>query len=225
LISKHQNTTARRIGMYFLMPVILLPGLIYPQETPDFGPDGLAGLTLKQREKLARGEIIRTESTVTTPEGKTLIEAALVFNQPPEEVWRLLSKTEDQVKYLDEVKSVSVVCQDLTGDTLELTIKVLVKTIVYRQVHRFDEKNLFFEWSLDPDFRCDLKELQGFWKFYPFGSGSTLARYGSRVSFRFLIPRFIQTALIKNNLPRALRSVRKYVNSGGTWEKNRRSPS
>jgi len=103
LISKHRNMTVRRSRMRFLIMFVLLPVLTYPQEMPDFGPDGLARLTLEQKQKLAR--------------------------------------------------------------------------------------------------------------------------YGSRVSLRFIVPGFIQTALAKNNLPRALQSVRKYVNSGGTWQKNKRTPS
>jgi hypothetical protein len=119
--------------------------LIYPQEMPEFGSDGLAGLTLEQKQRLAKGGIILPESVVKTPEGKTLIEAVLVFDKPPGEAWRLPSKTEDQAKYLDEVKN----------------------------------------WSLDPE--------------------------------------FIQKALIKNNLPTALQSVKKYVHSGGTRGKNNRN--
>jgi len=207
------------------MMFMLLAVRIYSQEVPDFGPDGLAGLSLEKKQKLAQGKIILPESAVKTPEGKTLIEAALVFDKPPEEVWRLLSKTEDQAKYIDEVKKLTVIFKSPAEDNLELTIKVLMKTVVYRQIHRFDKKNLYFHWSLDAGFKSDLRELNGFWRFYPFGSGKTLARYGSRVLLRFSIPDFIQTSLTKNNLPSALRSVKKYVNSGGTWEKNKRSSS
>lgn len=215
--------TIQQAKIFFIMMFVLRPVLTHPQEMPDFGPDGLAGLTLEQKQKLAQGEIILLESVVKTPGEKTLIEAALVFNKPPEEVWRFLSKTEDQVKYLDEVKKVTVIFKSSTGDNLEFTIKLLTKIFVYRQVHQFDEKNLHFRWRLDHDFKSDIKELNGFWRFYPFGSGKTLARYGSRVLLRFSVPDFIQTALTKNNLPRALQSVKKFVNSGGTWEKNKRS--
>lgn len=136
--------TIQQAKIFFIMMFVLRPVLTHPQEMPDFGPDGLAGLTLEQKQKLAQGEIILPESVVKTPGGKTLIEAALVFNKPPEEVWRLLSKTEDQVKYLDEVKKVTVIFKSSTGDNLEFTIKLLTKIFVYRQVHQFDEKNLHF---------------------------------------------------------------------------------
>lgn len=214
---------ARAPLLTFMLLLFVAPSL--PREMPDYGPDGLAGLTPEQKQKLAQGKILLPEGVVMTPEGKTLIEAALVFEKPPEEVWRLLSKTEDQVKYLDEVKKVIVIFKSSTEDSLELTIRILTKTFIYRQIHRFDEKNLYFHWSLDPGFKSDLKELNGFWRFYAFGSRRTLGRYGSRVLLRFGIPDVIQTALTKSNLPRALQSVRKFVNSGGTWEKNKRRSS
>jgi uncharacterized membrane protein len=216
---------ALQARILFIIVFVFLPALTYPQAIPDYGTDGLAGLSVEQKQRLAQGKIIRPESMVKTPEGKTLIEAALIFDKPPEEVWRLLSKTEDQVTYLDEVKKVAVVSKSSTEDNLELTLKVLVKTVVYRQIHYFDEKNLCIRWTLDPHFKSDLKEVNGFWRFYPYGSGKTLARYGSRVKLRFRVPDFIQTALIKKNMPRALQSVKKYVNSGGTWVKKKAKSS
>jgi hypothetical protein len=186
----------------------------------DFGPAGLAGLSEVQIWRLGRGEIVLPDSLIKTEEGKTLIEAALGFDQPPEEVWRLLSRTEDQGRYLSEVQKVAVITKTPTDDLLEFTIRVVTKTFVYRQSHRFDEKALCLTWELDPSFPSDIKELTGFWRFYPFAQGKTLGRYGSRVLMKFAVPRSIQEALAKNRLPAALRSVKRYVDSGGTWDKS-----
>ncbi len=212
---KGKYRASGQFRILFALAFLSQPILICSQQMPDFGPDGLAGLTLEQREKLSRGKIIMPESVVKTPKGKTLIEAALVFDRPPEKVWEILSKTEDQVKYLDNIKDATVISRGPTENTIEFKVKILVKTFIYRQIHNFDKTNLYFYWTLDPDFRGDLKELNGFWRFYPFGSGKTLARYGSRLLLRFFVPDFIQTALIRDKLPEALQSVRNYVNSGG----------
>jgi hypothetical protein len=217
---KSEHPAIQQSKILFILIFVLQPILPHPQEMPDFGPDGLAGLTLEQQEKLAQGKIILPESVVKTPEGRTLIEAALVFDKPPEEVWQLLSKTEDQVKYLGDVEKATVVFQGPAEDNIEFKVKILVKTFIYRQIHRFDKKNFYFYWILDPDFRSDLKELKGFWRFYPFGSSKTLGRYGSRLLLRFVVPDSIQTALTKEKLPGALQSVREYVNSGGAWVKD-----
>jgi len=212
---KNRHPAIWQSRILFVLIFVLQPIPTRPQEMPDFGPDGLAGLTLEQQEKLSWGKIILPESVVMTPEGKTLIEAALVFDKSPEEVWELLSKTEDQVKYLSNIKEATVIFQGPTENNIEFKVKILVKTFIYRQIHRFDKKNLYFYWTLDPAFRSDLKELNGFWRFYPFGSGKTLGRYGSRLLLRFFVPDSIQTALTRGELPKALQSVREYVNSGG----------
>ena len=200
-------------------PIFFLSAALGFQGMPDFGPEGLAELSEVKIWRLSRGEIVLPNSIVQAPDGRTLIEAALVFDRPTEEVWRLLSKTEDQSKYLAEVQKIVIIFKGPTDDRLEFTTKVLIKTFVYRQCHYFDPQNLYFRWELDPSFPSEIKELSGFWKFYPFGEGKTLARYGSRVLVGLGIPRSIQTSLAKNQLPAALRSVKRYVDSGGTWDK------
>jgi uncharacterized protein YndB with AHSA1/START domain len=207
---------------------VLLSFLIFPvftlsvsRQEIDFGPDGLAGLSEVQVWRLGRGEIVLPASLIKTEEGKTLIEAALVFDRPPEEVWRLLSRTEDQARYLSEVQKVVVISKTPADDLLEFTIKVVTKTFVYRQFHRFDERALRLTWELDPSFPSAVKELTGFWKLYPFAQGKTLGRYGSRVLMKFAVPRSIQEALAKNRLPAALKSVKRYIDSGGIWDKTR----
>jgi len=202
---------------------VLAAMLFFPVSTafekPDFGPDGLAGLSDVQIWRLSRGEVILPKSVSKTPAGQTLIEAALVFDRPPDEVWSLLSKTEDQHKYINEIKKVDVISKESTRDLVELTVRILGNSIVYRQIHHYDEEALYFDWELDPSFKSEVKELSGFWRLYPFAGEQTLARYGSRVRMRFAVPQFIQTALAKNNLPPALQSIKKYIDSGGEWRK------
>jgi hypothetical protein len=204
----------------FVLAGILFFPLSPASEKPDFGPDGLAGLSDVQIWRLSRGEVILPKSINKTPGGQTLIEAALVFDRPPEEVWDLLSKTEDQHRYIKEVKKVDVVSKESAQDLVEMTVRILGKTIVYRQAHHYDEEDLYFCWELDPSFQSEVKELNGFWRLYPFTGERTLGRYGSRVQMRFGVPSFIQNALAKNNLPSALRSIKRYIDSGWRQEKD-----
>ncbi len=199
---------------FFLAGLLLLPGSV-TSEKPDFGPDGLAGLSDVQIWRLTRGEVILPEGVTKTADGKTLIGAALVFSRPPDEAWRLLSKTEDQHLYVNEVKKVEVISRESTQDLLEFTVRIMGQKIVYRQIHHYDEPDLYFRWELDRSFKSPVKDLEGYWRLYPFAGDRTLARYGSRVSMRLVVPQSIQTALTKKNLPSALRSVKKYVDSGG----------
>jgi hypothetical protein len=73
---------------------------------------------------------------------------------------------------------------------------------------------LNFFWSLDPRFNNDLVELRGFWRFYPYDQGKTLARYGCIISSKN-IPTFIENMFKKGIIARSLVSMKKYVDSGG----------
>ncbi len=205
-----------------LLIFILRPAVATGQEkAPEFGPEGLAGLTSGQVLELATGEIVLPEGLVKSAKGTSLIEAALVFDRPPAEVWRRLSETEVQDRYLSEVKSVRLIWKTETADCLEFTVRVMGKTVVYRMIHDFFPGELRFRWNLDPDFRSDIKELTGFWRLYPFGGDRTLARYGSVVKPRFPVPGFIRRALAKGHVKSALESVKKYVDSDGAWRARR----
>ncbi len=188
-------------------------------EAPDFGPDGLTGLTPGQRQKLFQEEIVFPKRIGQTAAGKSFIEAALLFNQPAAEAWQLLARTQDQIQYLDHVEKITVISKTPIEDNLEFTTKMAMKTFVYRVIHKFDSKNLSICWSLDPSFANDLKELEGFWRLYPFDQEKTIARYGCSISPGFIVPKFILDALIRKDLRAALAAVKKYVDSGGRWKK------
>ena len=212
-------TSKLTAGLFlFLLGLGAAPG---QDRMPDFGPDGLAGLKPGQVQELASGGIILPEGLIKSSSGTSLIEAALLFDQPPAEVWRLLSETEVQDRYLPEIKALRVIWKKEAAICLEFTVRVMGKTVVYRAIHEFYAASLYFRWFLDPDFRSDLKELTGFWRFYPFGEGRTLARYGSVVKPRFPVPGFIRAALAKGHVRSALESVKKYVDSGGVWRVSR----
>ena len=186
-------------------------------KVPDLGPDGLAGLTAAQREDLASGKVVLPDEAVKTSGGTSLIEAALVFDRSPEEVWQLLSDTGLQVRYVPEVKSARIVWQEDRENCLELTVRIMGRTVVYRMIQEFDPAGLYFHWTLDATFRSDIKELAGFWRFYPYEGGGTLGRYGSVVKPKFPVPAFLREAIARSHVRSDLESVKKFVDSGGAW--------
>ncbi|MEN6474031.1 MAG: hypothetical protein ABFD81_08460 [Syntrophaceae bacterium] len=185
---------------------------------PDFGPDGLKGLETSQQQKLAQGEIVFTFTNSATQAHSGLIEAAVVFNQTPEQTWNLLYHTEDQAKYLKELEEAKIIAKNPLKDTIEFRVKAAFLTFVYRVNHNFDHAGMNFWWALDPTFKNDLTDLRGYWRFYPYGQGKTLARYGSTVSLKN-VPSFIEDMFKKSGVARSLASVKKYVDSGGAYHK------
>lgn len=74
------------------------------QVIPDFGPDGLKGLTEEQKKKILSGEVVLVSSHEGAPEGKSIISAVLVFEVPVERAWAILSAPELQAEYLEEIE-------------------------------------------------------------------------------------------------------------------------
>jgi hypothetical protein len=183
---------------------------------PDFGSDGMKGITIEQQKMLAEGKIIF--STTDKSKENSLIEAAIVFNQPVETTWDLLTRVDEQDKYLAEIKKIK-----LTGKNpvkVEFGLKILFLSIWYQCQYQFDRPNNYFDWHLDPAYKNDLIELRGFWKLYPYPNNKTLARYGSNVVAK-VVPDWVQGAFKKSGVEKALKATKKFVDSGGTWKISR----
>jgi len=200
------------------MMLVLLASTALADEARDFGPRGVKGLSAEQRRDLADGKIVFSTTDAEGGGKSALVEAALVFDKPPEYVWGLLYRTEDQVKFLDEVDGVKIIDKGEFEDDLEFTIKILLMTFVYRVIHHFDKEDFYIYWALDPSFDNDLTDLRGFWKLYPYGEGRTLARYGSYVSLRN-VPEWLESLFKRRGVEKSLIAVRRYVDSGGTYRK------
>jgi len=202
--------------LFTFFALVVFCNLAYAK-VPDFGANGLKGLTDTQKKKLDSGEIIFSTSDSKGQNKNSLIQAVVVFDKTPQQTWGLLHKTENQDKYLKEIDDIDVIEKSELVDKLEFKLKVAWLTYVYRVIHRFDETQLYLCWGLDETFKSDLTDLRGYWKFYPYGNGKTLARYGSNVAIKN-IPSWVEGMFKKNGVKKSLNAVKRYVNSGGKWE-------
>ena len=98
------------------MMLLLLVSSAAAGEARDFGPGGMKGLSAEQEGDLADGKIVFSTTDSKGKAKNALIEAAVVFDRPPEYVWELLYRTEDQVKYLEEVDGIKVVEKEALED-------------------------------------------------------------------------------------------------------------
>lgn len=203
----------KKIAIINLIIFLCVPVLI---ALPEFGAGGLSGLTAEQKKQLEEGKIVfATVGSVAKSESE-LIYAAIVFNQPLEETWQLISRTEDQIKYLSNIDDLKIIRKGGSSDNIQFTVSAGPFSKTYRVIHRFSPEKKGFEWGLDPSFDNDLQKLTGFWRFYSFGERKTLARYGSNVAIRG-VPTWVESLFKKKGIAQALEQVKKYVDSGGTW--------
>ena len=183
---------------------------------PNFGADGLNGINAEQKKMLTEGKIVF--STQDKSKENSLIEAVIVFNQPIESTWSLLTKVDAQDKYLSEIKKIKLASKDPVK--VEFGLKILFLSVWYQCQYQFNKPNYYFDWRLDPTYKNELNSLSGFWKLYPYGSSKTLARYGSNVIAKG-IPDWIQGAFKKSGIEKALKATKSFVDSGGTWTKSK----
>lgn len=178
---------------------------------PDFGSDGLKDLTDEQKAKLFSGEVVMISSPDTAPDGKTMISAAMLFEVPIGLVWRILSATEKQIEYLEEIENLKVLELGADFNRIEFVVKVMGKKVRYTVIHHFVPEKYYFYWTLDPEAHNDLKEFFGFWRFYSIGENRTVGRYASYLLPDFPVPEFIRNWLYKNSVRSSLQKVKKYV--------------
>jgi hypothetical protein len=183
---------------------------------PNFGNDGLKGISIEQQKELDGGKIIF--STTDKSRENSLIEAAIVFNQPVESTWNLLTRVDEQDKYLAEIKKIKLAGKNPVK--VEFGLKILFLSIWYQCQYQFDKPNNYFDWHLDPAYKNEINDLRGFWKLYPYPNNKTLARYGSNVVAKG-VPDWVQGAFKKSGVGKALKATKKFVDSGGTWTKSK----
>jgi len=203
-------------AMFFVFLMVSYAGAT----VPNFGNDGLQGLTDAQIKDIQAGKIVVSTSDSVLDEKtqakSSLITAAMIFDKPPEVVYDLLYRSEDQIKFLKEIKEVKVINKTETQNNIEFTTKAAVFTFVYRVIHNFDKNNLYMYWNIDRSFKNDLTDLRGFWKFYPYPGGKTLARYGSDVSIKG-VPTWVENIFKASGVKDALKNVKKYIDTGWTY--------
>jgi len=200
------------LGLLLVSPLIL--GDKQPVELlPDFGPDGLGGLSLEEKELLMAEEIVVPKEPIILADGKTIIAAAVIFNQPVETVWKILSQPERQMDYLKEIKKSRLVKEEGEEKWVYFEVIIYGFSIHYTVRHYLYPQLKSLAWELDPEAENDLSYLLGFWRLYPWGEGKTLARYGSQVVPKFRLARAIIQYLYRSRVKSSLLAVKRYLES------------
>ncbi len=181
------------------------------QAGPDFGPDGLKGLTEEQKNKVLAGQVVLVFPREVESEGKTIISAALIFEVPVEQAWAILSATERQADYIEEIEELKMVEQGQDYNRMFFLVKVMGQKVRYTVIHHFNPGQFYLWWELDRNEPHDLKELHGFWKLFRYDDHRTVARYGSLVKPAFPVPAFLRNWLERSNVRSSLARVKKYV--------------
>ncbi|MBF0121304.1 MAG: SRPBCC family protein [Desulfobacterales bacterium] len=204
-----------------LLSIFIIQGFANAQ-MKDFGVDGLKGLTEEHKKKLSNGDIIiitTTDNNQKSESRSALIEAAVVFNNKPQKAWELISKTEEQPKYIKECKEIKVVSKTSNQASEVHTVGALFFRVTYGVIQNYDPDHLYMHWILDKNYpKNGLESLYGYWQLYPYDKDKTIARYGSNVALKN-VPEFLENMFKKSGVKNALIAVKKYIDSNGVYRK------
>jgi len=195
-----------------------------PEGVPtDKDPAAYKGLSKEDIDRIWKNEVVILDHPETV-QGRQMITAALIFNQDIETVWNLMTQGWRQEEYLPRLKNSELVEKWDGGDKLRMHVEVLGVKINYQIIGTRDKSKYHSHWKLDPEFKNDMREVTGFWRFYWIDEKHTLARYGTWVETGLWIPPKVQAYMTKQDLPDALGTQKKWVDSGGTYVKEGYKP-
>jgi hypothetical protein len=191
-----------------------------PGAPTDKDPGAYKGLSPEDVTRLKKGELVIIKD-VSGDQGTTkgMIKAAIMFNQPLDKVWDLMTQGWRQEEYLPYLDRSILIKKLPDGDIIENQVKVLFVPVHFwvRGYHYHDR--FYVDWTLAQGYDNGMKRLEGFWQYYYVDDNHTLARYGTLTETGFGVPAFVQEFLTKRDLPESLGRQKAWVDSGGTYRK------
>ncbi len=178
----------------------------------------LATQPARIRDRLMeKNVIVMQEMGDEGPLSGGFIMAYVIFGQPLDRAYRLLSQSARQIEFRPELTSIETIEVSESGAIDVQRLKILFQRYVYYLEYRLDPRKRRIEWRLDTRFDNDLEDVEGFWELYAMADDRTLGRSGTSVNVGRAVPAFLQDWITRKNLPKTMERVRKWVDSGGTW--------
>lgn len=178
----------------------------------------LATQPARIRDRLMeKNVIVMQEIGDEGPLSGSFIMAYVIFGQPIDRTYHLLSQSARQIEFRPELTSIETIEVSESGGIDVQRLKILFQRYVYYLEYRLDPRKRRIEWRLDTRFDNDLEDVEGFWEFYAMADDRTLGRSGTSVNVGRAVPAFLQDWITRKNLPKTMERARKWVNSEGTW--------
>lgn len=181
-------------------------------------------LTKQEKEKLQKGEIIYKSVQSADSQGKISGhgQSMALVKAPVEKCWEIFTQFNKQQEYFPR-KTESLVLEQKPGVALvQKKFKFYWVTIGYVNRYQIDPQKHRIDFSIDLSKPSDIKDSAGFFLFEPVGPDRTLFTYGvTRLDTGISMPSFVQEYLQKRDLPAVAENVRKRIESGGTWKKEK----
>lgn len=210
-------------------PIYARPVYSVPFTSPTIGEGKqvLNKLTVGERQVLMTDGLVISHNLDQVEQGqevKGVIKAYIVVKQPRATAFKLLTEPSRQATYIPRLESSKTVVRKGNSEKTEFLVKVSVISIHSRVNHEWWPELSRIAWMLDPDFKNDLRQQVGFFNIYSLDANTSLLEFGTRLEISALVPQAVQEYLTRRDLPESLASVKKWLDSGGTWKKKLSRP-
>jgi uncharacterized protein YndB with AHSA1/START domain len=206
----------RRARLPLAVGVALLPlfGLWFGQSLAETGGQDL--------ERLEKGEVLVTDTSVTGPDGLKQLRgrAEAIIDAPPQEVWKTIMDHDHFEEFMPSLEDCSIVDDQGRTRLVSYRLKIAWTDISYYLRLNYDPEAWHVDGALDKTRPHKIADTRCTWDLVPLSGGTrTRVVYSVYLDSGRLIPKFVERFLSKRQLPAVLENVRQRVLSGGTWKK------
>jgi len=181
-------------------------------------------LSKEEKAKLFKGEIIYKSVKTADAAGKIsgCGQSMALIQAPIDKCWEIFTRFDKQQEYFPR-KTASLVIDQKPGFALvQKKFRFYWVDIEYWNKYQIDQQNYRIDFSIDQSKPHDLKDSAGFFLFEKISPDQTLFTYGvTRLDTGLSLPSFVQEYMQKRDLPAVAGNVRKRIESGGTWKKEK----
>ena len=197
-------------------PEIMLDGKPVPRSWP---------LSKAELAKLEAGELLIQDESFLDPADMPVgkVVSYVLLKASIQALAKAIFEPTDQPQYMPRLTSVEVLSTEGRRKRIRYKLKIVIVDIEYVLfLTRLVEEPEFavFSWGLDKTYaKNDIRESIGSWVLRRYDATRTLVQYSLYVDTGRVVPEFVQTFLMKQDLPDVLGNLRKRLESGGTWKK------
>jgi hypothetical protein len=148
--------------------------------------------------------------------------AVVLVNAPAEDGYKIFCDFEKEYLYFPRMTVSRVL--DTKGDVSRVykELDFTIMTVKYTHFMTRNDKNFRVDFEKDPDGVNDFKESAGYFQFEKIDDKRCLFVYGlTKGEIGVPVPEFIKNYALSKDLPNIVLSVKKRVESGATWEKDK----